>query len=144
MEVQFVLCTAQQCLNPAVSNPYPTCNMEEYPEENNRRLIMNIEFTGAKYGKVHSSFADTLRHTHLSYGLVNCSEGGLLVVVVNPPVPMQHVDAVLLSWSTVAPIDAMIRTIIPLARKLQQHLCKWKCQTNTCVLLNQCSKATIQ
>lgn len=40
---------------------------------------------------------DTPRHAHLLYGLINGSEGRLFVVVVNTSVPMQYVDALLLS-----------------------------------------------
>lgn len=65
---------------------------------------------------------NTPRNTHLLYGLVNSPEGRLFVIVVNPSVPMQDVDALFLSWRTIAAIDTMIWTIIPLAGKLQQAL----------------------
>lgn len=68
---------------------------------------------------VHSS----ITNTNLPYCLVHSSEGRLLVVVVNPSVSMQYVDAILLGRRTVAAVDAMVWTIIPLARKLQQRLC---------------------
>lgn len=68
--------------------------------------------------------------TYRSYGLINGSKCRLLVVVVNSSVSMQYVNAVFLRRSAVAAVDAVIWTIVPLARKLQQCLCKRREQTN--------------
>lgn len=70
---------------------------------------------------------NTLRHAHLSYGFIDGSEGRLFVVVVNPSVSMQYVNAIFFSGGTVAAVDTMIWTIIPLTRKLQQALWGWRC-----------------
>lgn len=61
-------------------------------------------------------------YTHLSYGLVNSPEGGLFAVVVDPPVPVQDIHAVLFGRRAVAAVDAVVWPIVPLARELQQAL----------------------
>lgn len=63
-----------------------------------------------------------MTQSHLSYGLVDRFEGGLLVVVVHASVSVQDVDPVVFGGGAVAAVDAVIRTVIPLARKLQQEL----------------------
>lgn len=61
----------------------------------------------------------TLKNTHLSYGLINGPEGRLFAVVVNPSVPVQDVDALFFGRLAITAIDAMVWTIVPLARELQ-------------------------
>ena len=76
---------------------------------------------GIDIKEMHNPHTST-KNTNLFYGLVNSPESRLFVVMVNPSVSMQYIDAVLLSRGTVTAIDAMIGAIVPLARKLQQEL----------------------
>lgn len=49
------------------------------------------------------------------HGFVERLERGLLVVVVDAPVPVQHGHALALSLFAVAPVHAVVRTVVPLA-----------------------------
>lgn len=71
------------------------------------------------YCDIVASYTHTPKNTHLSYGLINSPEGGLFAVVVNPSVAVQYVDTFLFGRLAITAIDAMIWTIVPLARELQ-------------------------
>lgn len=61
--------------------------------------------------------------SHLLNGFVYGSESGLLVVVVDTPVAVEDEDPVLLGSGTVAAVDAVVGTVIPLAREHKQPFC---------------------
>lgn len=53
-------------------------------------------------------------------GFIYGSESRLLVVVVDTPVAVEDEDSMLLSSGTVAAVDAVVGTVIPLAREHKQ------------------------
>ena len=56
-------------------------------------------------------------------GLVDCTKSWLLVIVENSPVTMENEDALMFSLSTVATIDTMVWTVVPLAGEHIQAFC---------------------
>lgn len=46
--------------------------------------------------------------------------------MVNPSVPMENVNTMLFGVAAVTAVNAVIRTVIPLAREHEQTLCKCK------------------
>lgn len=69
-------------------------------------------------------FCDKKRKANLSNDIVYDSEHRLLVVVVNPSVSMKYVNAVMFGGDAVTAVDAVIRTVIPLAREHKQTFCR--------------------
>lgn len=56
------------------------------------------------------------------YGIVDHFEGRLLVVVVHATVAVQDGHAFVLGPFTVAPVHAVVRPVVPLARKDEETL----------------------
>lgn len=61
---------------------------------------------------------------YLLEGLVDCSEGWLLVIMENSPVTMENEDTFVFSLSTVAAIDTVVWTVVPLAGEHIQAFCE--------------------
>ena len=60
---------------------------------------------------------------YLLDGLVNGSKCRLLVIMVNSPVTMENEDTFLISLLTVAAIDTVVWTVVPLAGEHIQAFC---------------------
>lgn len=66
--------------------------------------------------------------THVTYGVVDHFKGGLLVVVVHAAVAVEDGHAVLLGAAAVAPVHAVIGSVVPLAREDEETL--WRPNTH--------------
>lgn len=64
--------------------------------------------------------------SHLTYGIVNHSKCGLLVVMVHSTVTMKNRHPLLFTSFAIASIHAVIWPVVPLAWKYVQTLCRHK------------------
>lgn len=62
---------------------------------------------------------------------IDCSKSWLFVIMENSPVPMENEDALVLSFSAVAAVDAVVWTVVPLAGEHMEAFCDTQSNVST-------------
>lgn len=91
--------------------------------QSKRKLIKgNNYLDGGGEGGGHLSETFATKSLYLEEGFVDGPKSRLLVIVENSPVPVENEDAVVLCFPAVAAVDAVVRTVVPLAREHMEAL----------------------